>query len=116
MVRILPLVLIAMSIFSVFTIRIHFLQKLYTTLAIPLHIPMVPVLIQEMLILTNFNESQIPTASLLMLYYIAIFAAAEAAFVLMAIKEYLQDSLRFSEDQIIAGQLRTARERIITRT
>ena len=45
----------------------------------------------------------IPYSPILMLTYIAIFVTAEAAFIMMAIKEYLQDLVGLSEMDLIAG-------------
>jgi hypothetical protein len=44
-----------------------------------------------------------------MLFYIAIFTCAEAAFILMAIKEYLQDLVGLSELELIRGPEEPAR-------
>ena len=46
-------------------------------------------------------------AQTLMLYYVAIFLSAEAAFILMAIKEYLQDLVGLTETDVILGSFRT---------
>jgi hypothetical protein len=45
----------------------------------------------------------IPSSMLLVAYYIGIFAFAEAAFVLMALKEYLLDLLHLSDSALITG-------------
>lgn len=55
-------------------------------------------------ILKNTELDQIPRGSLLMLLYILIFITAEAAFVLMAIKEYLQDLVKLTEVDLIQGR------------
>jgi hypothetical protein len=53
-------------------------------------------------ILENVEISKSPNDSIvLLLYYLGIFLFAEAAFILMAIKEYLQDLLKISEEDII---------------
>jgi hypothetical protein len=54
-------------------------------------------------ILANTELDDIPNGSRLMLSYILIFITAEAAFVLMAIKEYLQDLIHLSEVELIIG-------------
>ena len=54
-------------------------------------------------ILAHQEQQQIPFAKKLMLYHIAIFLSAEAAFILMAIKEYLQDLLGLTELDLIIG-------------
>jgi hypothetical protein len=46
----------------------------------------------------------IPKAELLIAFYLLIFLCAEAAFVLMATKEYLQDLLKVSEHELILGR------------
>ena len=46
----------------------------------------------------------IPGAFGLVACYLGIFIAAEGAFVLMAIREYLQDLLRLSEDELISDK------------
>lgn len=56
---------------------------------------------------TDPNETPleaIPWSMWLTIYYIAIFAFAEAAFVLMALKEYLLDLLRLSDVFLITGE------------
>ena len=42
-----------------------------------------------------------------MLYYVAIFLSAEAAFILMAIKEYLQDLVGLTKTDVTLGSFRT---------
>lgn len=54
-------------------------------------------------ILKNTELDNIPVGSRLMLLYILIFITAEAAFVLMAIKEYLQDLVKLTEIELIRG-------------
>ncbi len=54
-------------------------------------------------ILKNTELDNIPFGSRLMLLYILIFVTAEAAFVLMAIKEYLQDLVKLTEVDLIRG-------------
>lgn len=50
---------------------------------------------------TDLNEIQY--SSRLMILYLAIFLTAEAAFVMMAIKEYLQDIIGLSEMELMRG-------------
>lgn len=47
------------------------------------------------------NEVRVPSTALLITYYIGIFACAEGAFVLMAIREYLQDLLGRTDLEVI---------------
>ena len=58
-----------------------------------------PVTFKEILANTDLND--IPFGSRLLLIYIGIFLTAEAAFVLMAIKEYLQDLLGLTDVNLI---------------
>lgn len=54
-------------------------------------------------ILANTELDDIFYSSQLMLLYIGIFVAAESAFILMAIKEYLQDLLKITDLNLIRG-------------
>jgi hypothetical protein len=56
-------------------------------------------------ILTKGLESQTPESRWLMIYYLGIFMMAEAAFIIMAIKEYLQDLAKLSEMDLIGGPM-----------
>jgi len=62
--------------------------------------------INDILAKTDLND--IPYSSGLMILYIAIFLTAEAAFIMMAIKEYLQDLVGLSEMDLIRGYRITA--------
>jgi len=53
------------------------------------------------LLLDNAELDWIPLGTVLMILYIAIFVFAEASFILMAIKEYLQDLMGYTEKQLI---------------
>jgi hypothetical protein len=55
-------------------------------------------------VLQQADQTQVSDDSLLMLLYLGIFVTAEAAFVLMAIKEYLQDYLRLDDEKLISGR------------
>jgi hypothetical protein len=55
-------------------------------------------------ILDNTDLNDIPFGSRLLLIYVGIFVTAEAAFVLMAIKEYLQDLLGLTDVKLINPQ------------
>src|SRR5919112_1148057 len=63
-----------------------------------------PSEVSDSVILEKSFESQTPEAPALMMYYLAIFMTAEAAFVLMAIREYLQDLLKLTEIELIRGE------------
>lgn len=58
-------------------------------------------------VLQKTDYMEIPYSIGLVVCYLGIFLSAEAAFVLMAIKEYLQDLLGLTETQLIAGNLVT---------
>jgi len=55
-------------------------------------------------VLQHAEPTRIPQESLLMFLYLSIFVTAEAAFVLMAIKEYLQDYLQLDDENLIRGR------------
>lgn len=61
----------------------------------------VPVDSTKVLQMTDYMD--IPDSTRLVICYLGIFLSAEAAFVLMAIKEYLQDLLGLTETELIAG-------------
>ena len=52
-------------------------------------------------ILTETAASDIPRAALLIVLYLAIFLFAEAAFVVMALREYMQDILGISDRDLV---------------
>jgi len=54
-------------------------------------------------VLERTGLHQIPHGAILMVLYIGIFLTAEAAFVMMAIKEYLQDLVGLTEIDLIKG-------------
>jgi len=51
--------------------------------------------------LKSTDAQQVPYDTSLMMYYLGMFVFAEAAFTLMAMKEYLQDLLHISERALI---------------
>ena len=55
-------------------------------------------------VLNNLRPARIDSLRLFILYLL-IFLAAEAAFLLMALKEYLQDVLQLSDRQILLEEL-----------
>jgi len=55
-------------------------------------------------LLNRMDSTEIPNALALAASYLGIFAFAEAAFVLMAIREYLQDLLRLDEGSLLRGK------------
>jgi hypothetical protein len=54
-------------------------------------------------LLTQADYSEIPESLLLAAYYLGIFISAEAAFVFMAIREYLEDVLGLNEIRLLHG-------------
>lgn len=59
-------------------------------------------------VLRLLEIQQIPCQGRLMILYLSIFLCAESAFILMAIKEYLQDLLGLSELELIEGRRKAA--------
>jgi hypothetical protein len=55
-------------------------------------------------ILNKSELWQIPYGTGLLALYLGIFVFAESAFIVMAIKEYLQDLVRLSEIDLIRGK------------
>ena len=55
------------------------------------------------LILEHTPLSDIPYGYMLMIFYIGFFVFAEAAFIFMAIREYIQDLLRLSDETLLIG-------------
>lgn len=62
-------------------------------------------------ILKAADYSEIPYASRLCVLYLGIFLFAETAFVLMALREYLQDVLRLDEISLLRGDAGLAERR-----
>jgi hypothetical protein len=58
-------------------------------------------------LLEQMDATQIPYAVELAACYLGIFIFAELAFVLMAIREYLQDALRLDEVELLHGKAQT---------
>ncbi len=54
-------------------------------------------------ILDSVESWELPESGLLVLLYLGIFLFAESAFIIMAIKEYLQDLVKLSEIDLIEG-------------
>ena len=93
-----PLVLVVGSITSAFKYQ-QLLVNSIVQKREKFDLPDVP----DVNILTLAWESQTPESHWLMVYYLAIFMMAEAAFVIMAIKEHLQDTATLKEMDLIAG-------------
>ena len=56
-------------------------------------------------LLAKVDANEIPHGLALCGFYLGIFLSAEAAFVLMAIREYLQDVLRINERELLQGRI-----------
>jgi hypothetical protein len=54
-------------------------------------------------LLSKIDAREIPGSGRLIVVYLGMFASAESAFVLMAIREYLQDALKLEERELIFG-------------
>jgi hypothetical protein len=54
-------------------------------------------------VLEQLDSWQIPGATRLMFLYLCIFILAESAFIMMALKEYLQDLVKLTEMDLITG-------------
>jgi len=61
------------------------------------------VLQPTQVLLANVDYREIPLAETLIALYLGMFVFAESAFVLMAMREYLQEILGLEEHQLIAG-------------
>jgi hypothetical protein len=57
----------------------------------------------EKVVLATTERYSIPNGSQLTILYILIFVFSELAFVLMALKEHLQDVMKFTEEQLLRG-------------
>ncbi len=60
-------------------------------------------------LLSKADYLEIPHSLELSAYYLGIFVFAEIAFVLMALREYLQDALHLDERELLRGRLRVLR-------
>src|SRR6266446_4747566 len=96
----LPLLLLASSMFFAFQYHRELRQSI-TEKRKAFDLP--PSEVTDETILSKSLESQTPEATRLMIYYLGIFMAAEAAFILMAMREHLQDVLQLSDVELIDG-------------
>ena len=55
-------------------------------------------------ILQKLDYTEIPNRFLLMACYLGIFLTAELAFLMMALREYLQDLLGLTDERLIRGE------------
>jgi hypothetical protein len=69
--------------------------------------------VTDKVLLEKSDPSQIPDAPVLMLCYLGIFMTAEAVFILMAIKEYIQDIARLSDSELIRQPLESSGARSV---
>ncbi len=98
-VALLPLAMILLSLALVFTYHALLDQSVRSAQAIHLARG-VPIHSMEK-ILAATDSLEIPYAVWLIAVHMAMFLTAEAAFILMALREYLQDLLQLSEMQLI---------------
>jgi hypothetical protein len=54
-------------------------------------------------LLSKIDAREIPGSGKLIVAYLGMFVSAESAFVLMALREYLQDALKLEERELIFG-------------
>jgi len=105
-----PLLLIAGSVVSVFqyndvlVLNANMIKEKRLQSTVPLTLPEEekdrdPLSFSNILRHTEMND--IPYGSRLMILYLAIFMLAEAAFILMALKEHLQDLMKVSESDLL---------------
>jgi len=95
-IKLLPLVCIGCSIACVILYHV----ELDASLAI---IAAHGVLQPTQVLLANVDYREIPLAETLIALYLGMFVFAESAFVLMAMREYLQEILGLEEHQLISG-------------
>lgn len=108
-VKVLPLLLIIGSLVFVFLYQ-RLLSASIAAKRASIGLP--PSEVSDTAILELSYLSLTPEATLLMIYYLGIFVTAESAFVLMAIREYLQDLLGFSETELIRGRKLVTRQNL----
>ena len=105
----LPLVFIAASLVAVFqyndVLQLNVQEIAYRHKLVEYNVDgsVVPLKDAFKMILENTDLNDIKYSSRLMILYIAIFLMAEAAFIMMAIKEYLQDLVGLTEMSLILG-------------
>lgn len=95
-IKLLPLVCIGCAIACVILYHV----ELDASLAI---IAAHGVLQPTQVLLANVDYREIPLSETLIALYLGMFVFAESAFVLMAMREYLQEILGLEENQLIAG-------------
>jgi hypothetical protein len=103
-----PLLLIALSMYCVFAYH----EALYRSIANLTRVDVTnpdEVAKMEKHALQTTPASMIPNGSRLMMLYLGIFLSAEGAFILMAIKEYLQDLLGFDDVRLIDPSRRVSK-------
>lgn len=100
-VRVLPLLLVVSSLAFAFAYH-GALRNSLSAKRSSFELP--PSEVTDEVILERSFESQTPESTLLMIYYLGIFMTAEGAFVLMAMREHLQDVLKLTEIELIKGR------------
>jgi len=99
----LPLLLIVVSLYCVFAYHVTLADSVKTAIEGGLA-GSLDKMAPTQSALQNVDLSFIPMAGTLIGYYLGIFLAAEAAFILMAIKEYLQDTVGLTDVELIEGK------------
>src|SRR6266403_4723810 len=102
LVRVLPLGLMAGSLFCMF----RYLSVLIQSVSVHRQEWGLTEQVTDSAILSISYQSQVPEATILMTYYLAFFMTAVAAFTLMALKEYLQELLGLTEIEVITRPTR----------
>lgn len=100
LIAVLPLLLIVGSLAFIFIYHGLLNESILTTRTKYGLSPAVP----DSQVLKEAQGTQTPEGTRLMIYYLGIFLTAEAAFVLMAIREHLQDLLELTEIGLIRGE------------
>lgn len=95
-VPLLPILLIAASVFCIFQYHFHLNEAVAKLRDLES-----PITVDAILKDTSFDL--IWHGHYLAMYYIGIFVAAESAFIVMALKEYMQDLLGLSDMDILIG-------------
>jgi len=92
----LPFLFIALTVGSILAYHFYLLQSIQELRSLGIHLTTTELL-------EKTDATEIRHALLLAATYLGIFVFAEAAFVLMAMREYLQDVLHLSEQQLLKG-------------
>lgn len=97
----LPLILIALSLASIFVYHFQLDGSIQDSVDRLLAVGVTHSAAQ---VLKDTEASDIPRATTLIVLYLCMFLFAEAAFVVMALREYLQDVLSISETELLLSR------------